>query len=79
MSIHVEILWALSKRLESYEAELLTIGEVVLLNLRRNGQRVSYVSYASRADALTEAENYRMGLTFAGWSDPGLRADSRIA
>ena len=78
MGIESEPLWMLYKQSEWYEAELVTVGNLTMLDFRRNDRCVCRVRYYSLEDALRDATNYRMGLELAGWSARE-RSDDRIA
>jgi hypothetical protein len=79
MAVESERLWTLLKRRGCYVAELLTFGDAVWVNFRRDGQRVAQVSYASREDALRDALDYRAALEMAGWSVTPLTTDFTLS
>jgi hypothetical protein len=68
VSVELEHVWMLVKPRGCYVAELLTFGDALWLNFRRDGARVVCVQYSSRDDALRDAHNYRAALEMAGWS-----------
>ena len=68
MAVESEQLWILVKPRGCYVAELLTFGDAVWVNFRRDGQSVARVSYSSPEDALRAALSYRNALEMAGWS-----------
>jgi hypothetical protein len=76
MAVESEQLWIMVKPQGCYVAEMLTFGNSVWLNFRRNGERVVQVSYSSPEDALRDARTYRAALELAGWSAAALPTDS---
>ena len=78
MAVESEQLWILVKPRGCYVAELVTFGDAVWLNFRRNGECVVRASYSSPQDALRDARNYRAALEMAGWSATTIRSDGDI-
>jgi hypothetical protein len=68
MAVESERLWILVKPRGCYVAEMLTFGDAIWVDYRRDGERIAQVPYSSPVDAVREALDYRVALEMAGWS-----------